>query len=443
MQSWRERLDDALFLKSRDMPPPWGPPLRMMRYPVALIRDWLGGEIGVRAMSLAYTTILSLVPLLVFIISVMKGLGARADMRYVLHQFLRPLGAAADQLTENIMQFVANMRGDVLGTIGFAFLAYTVMSTIQKVEASFNFLWRVSRPRSIARRLTEYLALMTVGPILLAVAVGLLGSAKHSPFTQWLDAMPPLAWTMAALGQLMPYVVVAIAFALMYGFVPNTHVEARAALIGGVSAGVVWALVGRLFAAFILYSSKMMAVYTSFAIVLTTLIWVHLSWLILLIGAQLAFYVQFPRYLRHGQKPVELTVAGRERVGLAVMYLIARDQRLGKICWTPDGLAEELDLPGLALEPLLACLERGGLIAAAGNERLEPARDPADIRLLDIVAAIRTDRRGPEVEARGALPADVLMSDMEAAVQRRLGDQTLGEWVAGATLPRSSSPRAE
>ena len=443
MSSWRERLDDALFVKSRDLPPPWGPPLRVLRYPAALIRDWLAGEIGIRAMSLAYTTILSLVPLLVFIISVMKGLGARADMRYVLHQFLRPLGAAADQLTENILQFVANMRGDVLGTIGFAFLAYTVMTTIQKVEASFNFVWRVSRPRSIARRLAEYLAVMTVGPILLAVAVGLLGSAQHSPFAQWLDAIPPLAWTMAALGQLMPYVVVAIAFALMYGFVPDTHVEARAALIGGMSAGVVWALVGRAFAAFILYSSHMVAVYTSFAIVVTTLIWVYLSWLILLIGAQLAFYVQCPQYLRHGQEPVELTVRGRERAGLAVMYLIAHDHRLGKVCWTPDGLAQELDVPGLALAPVLACLERGGLIAAAGNERLEPARDPAAIRLVDIVDAIRTDPLTPAVEVRGALPVDALMSDMEAAVHLRLSDRTLGDWVAGVTLPRWSSPRAE
>jgi len=284
---------------------------------------------------------------------------------------------------------------------------------------------------------------MTVGPILLAVAVGLLGSAQHSPFAQWLDAIPPLAWTMAALGQLMPYVVVAIAFALMYGFVPDTHVEARAALIGGMSAGVVWALVGRAFAAFILYSSHMVAVYTSFAIVVTTLIWVYLSWLILLIGAQLAFYVQCPQYLRHGQEPVELTVRGRERAGLAVMYLIAHDHRLGKVCWTPDGLAQELDVPGLALAPVLACLERGGLIAAAGNERLEPARDPAAIRLVDIVDAIRTDPLKPAVEVRGALPVDALMSDMEAAVHLRLSDRTLGDWVAGVTLPRWSSPRAK
>jgi membrane protein len=98
----------------------------------------------------------------------------------------------------------------------------------------------------------------------------------------------------------VPYVIVTIVFTFMYSFIPNTHVEFRAALIGGVTAGIIWALVGKVFTAFILYSSQMVAVYTGFAIVLTTLIWVYLSWLILLIGAQLAFYLQFPQYLRHG-----------------------------------------------------------------------------------------------------------------------------------------------
>src|ERR1700676_472014 len=183
MLHWLKRLEDGLFQKSRSMGPPWGAALRGLRYPAALIRDWLGGDISIRAMSLAYTTLLSLVPLLVFSFSILKGLGAHGDLRYILHEFFRPLGGAAEELTTSVMQFVTNMRGDVLGTIGLGFLVYTVITTIQKVEASFNFVWRVQRPRSFARRFTEYLSVMILAPILLAVIVGLLGSAEHSPFT--------------------------------------------------------------------------------------------------------------------------------------------------------------------------------------------------------------------------------------------------------------------
>ena len=163
----------------------------------------------------------------------------------------------------------------------------------------------------------------------------------------------------------------------MYSFIPNTHVELRAALIGGVTAGIIWALVGQVFTGVILYSSQMVAVYTGFAIVLTTLIWVYLSWLILLIGAQLAFYVQFPHYMRHGHDRVELSGSDREQIGLSIMYLIGRDFGGGKSYWSAGRLAAEFDLPGMALAPVLARLERAGLLVVTEKEQLVPGRDPA------------------------------------------------------------------
>src|SRR5271168_3694663 len=243
MFKWMKRLEDGLFQKSRGMDPRWGSVLRGLRYPAALIRDWLGGEISTRAMSLAYTTLLSLVPLMVFSFAILKGIGARGDLRFLLHEFFRPLGSAATELTESVMQFVANMRGELLGSIGLGFLVYTVIATIQKVEASFNFVWRVERSRSIGRRFIEYLSVMILGPILLAVAIGLLGSAAHSPVALWLHAVAPLAEILGVLGQILPYGIAAAVFTFMYAFIPNTRVQFRAALIGGVAAGIIWGLV--------------------------------------------------------------------------------------------------------------------------------------------------------------------------------------------------------
>lgn len=430
---WPERLEEGLFLKSRSMPAPWGPVLRLLRYPVAITRDWLAGEINVRAMSLAYTTLLSLVPLLVFSFSILKGLGARSDLRYLLGEFFRPMGAAAAQLTESVMQFVTNMRGDVFGSIGLAFLVYTVVTTIQKVEASFNFVWRVQRPRGFARRFTEYLSAMIIGPILLAVTIGLLGSAQHSPFALWLDAIPPLAWLMAVLGQFAPYALVTLVFTFMYAFIPNTRVRFRPAFIGGLTAGVIWALVGRVYTEVILYSSQMVAVYTGFAVVLTTLIWVYLSWLILLIGAQLAFYVQCPQNLRHGQDAVELTGCAREQAGLSVMYLIGRDYSTGSAYWTANGLAAELDIPGTALASVLQCLERGGLIVATEKDQLLPGRALDAIRLIDVVEAVRTLQPGRLlIDLRRLPPAARVMTEVDSAIRDRLAGRSLKDLIAAA-----------
>jgi membrane protein len=431
MLKWLERLEDGLFQKSRSMGPPWGATLRWLRYPAALIRDWLGGEISVRAMSLAYTTLLSLVPLMVFSFAILKGLGARGDLRFLVHEFFRPVGGAATELTESVMQSVANMRGELLGSIGLAFLVYTVIATVQKVETSFNFVWRVERPRSFGRRFTEYLSVMILGPILLAVAIGLLGTAEHSPFAQWLYAVAPFAAILGVLGRIVPYAIVTVVFTFMYSFIPNIHVQFRAALIGGVTAGIIWALVGKVFTAVILYSSQMVAVYTGFAIVLTTLIWVYLSWLILLIGAQLAFYVQYPQYLRHGQETIELTGSDREQAGLSIMCLIGRDYGAGKKYWNAGRLAAELDVPSIALAPVLARLERSGLIVATEKEQFVPGRDPEGILLADIVDAVRTLQIGRlTIEVHGVTTAAQVMREAETAVRERLGTRSLKDLIA-------------
>ena len=434
MPNWFERLEDVLFQKSRSMGPPWGATLRWLRYPAALTRDWLGGEIGVRAMSLAYTTLLSLVPLMVFSFAILKGLGARGDLKLILREFFRPMGGAATQLTESVMQFVVNMRGELLGSIGLGFLVYTVITTIQKVEASFNFVWRVERPRSFGRRFAEYLSVMILGPILLAVAIGLLVSAENSPFAQWLHAVAPLAGILGVLGQFVPYAIVTAVFTFMYSFVPNARVQFRAALIGGVTAGVIWALVGKVFTAVIVYSSQLVAVYTGFAIVLTTLIWVYLSWLILLIGAQLAFYVQFPQYLRHGQETIELCGRDREQMGLSIMYLIGRDYEAGGGYWDAGRLAAELDVPGIALGPVLARLERGGLIVVTEKEQYVPGRDPAGILLADILEAVRTLQIARlTIEVHRVNAGARVMREVEAAIRERLGARSLKDLIAAET----------
>jgi membrane protein len=436
MINWLESLEDQLFSGSRKMGPPWGATLRVARYPVAIIRDWLRGEISIRAMSLAYTTLLSIVPLLVFSFSILKGLGAKGDMRFILHEFFRPLGGGAEQLTESVMQFVQNMRGDLLGTIGLAFLVYTVITTIQKVENSFNYVWRVQRPRSFARRFTEYLSVMILGPLLLAVALGLLGTAEASPFARWVDAIGPLAWILHTGGQVVPYLIVTLVFTFMYVFIPKTKVQFRSALIGGVAAGAVWALVGQIFTAFIVYSSSLVAVYTGFAIVLTTLIWVYLSWLILLMGAQFAFYLQFPQYLRHGQEAIELTGRDREQVALSIMILIARDYAAGKTYWTAGRLAAELDIPSIAIAPVIASLEKGGMIVATEQEEFVPGRDIAGIWLTDILEVVRTLHTGRLAVAIHPIgPATEILDGMEAAARATMHERSLKDSILRESPP--------
>src|SRR5688500_18351997 len=110
-------------------------------------------------------------------------------------------------------------------------------------------------------------------------------------------------------------------------------------------------------AQFVASTSTTMVIYAGFAIVIVALIWLYVSWLILLLGAQLAFYVQNPQYLRPGRGVITLNSSMRERVALSIMYLIVCDYQTAKHSWTTNRLAEHLDLPGAALTPILDALE--------------------------------------------------------------------------------------
>jgi len=431
----RRRIEQLLFDRHAPMPlkqAEWL--LGFLRYPYALVRDLLTGELNLRAMGLVYTTLLSLVPLVAFAFAVLKGLGVHRDLEPLLFEFLRPIGERAGELTAQIMSFVEKVRGGVLGSLGLAFLLYTVVATLQKLEGAFNFAWHVERPRSVMRRISEYLSLMVIGPVFLVVAFGLLGAVAEHGTMRWLMSHEPLGTIIRGLGYAGPYLFVTGVFTFFYVFIPNTRVRLRPALAGGVTAGFLWAMSGAIFTKIVAASTNMVAIYAGFALFLAALIWIYLSWLILLIGAQLSFYMQNPRYLRAGQAPVRLTSCLRERLALSVMLLIARNFVSGAKPWRLRGLAEHLEVPGSALETVIEALEHAGLVTTTDEEEVLPARDLESIGMHDILTAVRDERQYETWllwRARTEPLADSIADSVEATIRERTTGMTLRELASG------------
>jgi len=402
-----------------------------LRYLYALMRDLGRGELGLRAMSLVYSTLFAIVPVIAVAFSVLKAFGYHRELEPVLFEFLRPLGAQGYDLTKNIMGFVENVQGTILGTLGFAFLLYTVVSMIQKTEASLNFVWHVERPRSLARRVSEYLVVMLIGPAITVLAMVLLARVEAS------DVMARLSGIAAGergnLGNLhlAPYVMVVSLFAFVYAYVPNTRVRLGPALVGAAFGGVLWAAVGAIFTRIVFYSAKTAAVYAGFAVVLLFLVWVYLSWLILLLGAQLSFYVQHPEHLRGGHEEVPLTSALRERIALAVMYLIGERFVAGGPRWTINGLAERLDVPGTMLDEIVSALQAHGLVLDVEDDTVAPARDLGAIPLDGILDAVRHETPDPRRPTPRPVPgADEAARIADDAVRSSLGGRSLRDLVA-------------
>jgi membrane protein len=430
-------LDWCFFGPAATRPGLFGLLVRTLSYPYAVVRDLWRGEINLRAMGLVYTTLLSLIPLLAFSFAILKVFGSHHSLEPIVYEFFRPVGdEVASQLTGKVMHFADRVSSGILGSVGFALLAWTLLGTINKVEDSFNYLWRVEQARSFARRIVEYLTLIVVGPLLLVVFIGLSQATIASAPVQEVARMPFMQRLPGVLIAIAPYVMVTAFFTGMYKFVPNTRVQWRPALAGALAGGVLWAAVGKMFTTFVVYSTRLTIVYAGFAIVVVALLWTYLGWLILLAGAQLSFYIQNPTYLRVGLRELRLSCVELEELALKMMYFIGQMHVTGSRRWTVNRIARELQLPGIAVAKMARGLEQAGLVMITDADELLCARDISRITVYEILDMARNQRSGHMAPRNTSVPAvDRLTANLDEQRRDRCGDLTLRDLLEES--PRS------
>jgi len=441
-------LDRCFFGTAAARPGALGTALRILQYPYAVVRDLSRGEINLRAMGLVYTTLLSFIPLLAFSFAILKIFGGHRDLQPIVYEFFRPVGeAAAAELTDRVMQFASHVSSGLVGSVGLALLAWTLVGTIKKVEDSFNFVWHVDHPRSFARRLAEYTSLLIAGPILLVGFLGLTHTALGSAPVQEVVSLPLLHRLRGASIALAPYAMVTAFFTALYMLVPNTRVQWRAALTGALVGGVLWAAVGKMFTAFVVYSTRLTIVYAGFAFVVAALLWTYFGWLILLAGAQLSFYVQNPAYLRLGLQQLRLSSVELEQLALKLMYFVGRTHVAGGRLWSVNRLANELGLPGIAVAQMVTALEHAGLLIVTDDDELVPARDTGGIGVNEILDIARNQSSGHLAPRYVPVPpVDRVLASVEEARRSRCGELTLRDLIDEVPRPaliteRKSSSR--
>jgi len=437
MSNWIwDRLDAAVFSRASGRRGALRAAARIGRYPYAVLRDLAAGEINMRATALVFTTVLSLVPLLAFSFIVIRQLGGHGgrDLQPIVMEFFRPVGAGADDMTREVLQFAGRLRRGVVGTVGIALLAWSLIGTIQKVEDSFNYVWRVPQPRSLGRRVAEFLSLLVVGPLLLGGFIALSHTAFIAGPVQLASSLP-LVKRLSSLGvHVAPYLMVTTLFTFLYMFIPNTRVRFAPALSGAVVAGVLWAAVGSIFTRFVEYSSRLTLVYAGFAAVVAVVTWTYFGWLILLSGAQLSFYIQNPSYLRFGLRQLHLSVVELEQLALTIAFLVGHNAATGRPRYTLDVLATDLGVTGVALAPLITALEQARVLKFSG-EQLQLARDPARLAVSDIIEAVRQQRSGKPVSRALEVPGvSDIVARVDAARRASCAGYTLQELLQTSPL---------
>jgi membrane protein len=401
--------------------------VRTIRLAVAVSLEFRHRLLDARAAGLVYTTLLSLVPFLAVVFSVLKAFGVHHQTEPVLAQLLEPLGPKGQEITQQVIAFVDNLEIGVLGVLGVAGLFYTTYSLINKVEQSLNAIWQVRHGRSWTRKFTDYLSVVLVGPVLVVTALGLLASVQSQTLVQRVLQFEPLGSSVVTLAKFVPFLLLAGVFSFIYKFVPNTQVRLGSALVGGASAAVLWGLAGMAFAKFVAGSGQYGAIYSGFAIVLLLLIWLYAAWLIVLVGAQVAFFHQHPTAYQSTLMWQQPTLALRERIALTVVAALTRRFLKGEGPIRPTELAGELRLAASLVEDQVDQLVKHGFLGRTTEPQgVTLIKPPESTSVTEVLDAVR------EVKASEALIPTHAKDPVADALSRR--DQAVEKALAGVTL---------
>ncbi|HEV2695270.1 MAG TPA: YhjD/YihY/BrkB family envelope integrity protein [Verrucomicrobiae bacterium] len=407
---------------------------RLAHFWTLVIRHFVRNRCLIRASALAYTSLLAMIPLLAVVISISTSLLKNADEDKFYQAIASiapptalpvtpaatnsaansnftddesaPAGTSAGtnaiatastlesqttvrkELAGELQKFVKNTQGASLGVTGLVAFVLIAITMLSRIEETFNDIWGVPRGRGWLTRVVLYWTAITLGPILLLIAISLAGGSQVQAVKDYFQQMPGLGNFIL---KLLPLLVLWLTFALIYQIVPNTKVQFPAALVGGMVAGTLWHannLFGFIYVSRTIQNSQM---YGKLALVPVFMLGLYFSWAILLFGAQVAYAFQNRAAYLQDKLAENVNQRGREFVALRIMTLIGQRFQTGLKPASVLQLATELGVPSRLTQQILRTLACAHLVTEVGGTEAGyvPARPLDTINAHHILLALR------------------------------------------------------
>lgn len=403
-------------------------------------RGFVNNRGPMRAAALAYTTLLALVPLLAVALSVSKNFlkETSADMvPRLLDTLVEKVAPQLDlvQAADNagreatvarIQSFIENIDAGALGTVGTLLLVVVALRLLTTIENTFNDIWGVQHGRSMWRKIIYYWSTITLGPLLLVGSVYLTGRVEY---LRQVGSLWSGTWVERAVLNLLPFVVLWIAFTLLYALMPNTAVRPRAAIIGGVVGGTLWQLNSLLSTLYVSRVVSYSAIYGGLGVLPIFLVGLYFSWLIVLFGAQVSFAAQHVQAFLQQRRTEQFDQAARELVACRLVLAACRCFLTGAPPPRVDQLAAELEVPIPLLNQVVHRLAQAGLLVevADGDRGLVPGRAPATITVADVTQTLRSSAGAPSSPAE---PVGQALAELQGAARAAPANRTFAQLAA-------------
>jgi len=392
-------------------------------------RDVMLGQTQLYAMSLVYITLQSVIPILALTVSLLKSLGYQDKLAPIISEFLSPMGAKGEELSQQIFSFIDSINIAVLGGFGILVLLYTATSLFRRVEGALNYIWQYAHQRSMVEQFNHYLKIVVLAPVFLILVAGVVPFIVNSKLVDYLVSLDVVSAALWIGIRLLPFLITVGVIAVFFRVIPNTPVKIRAAVAGALVSAFFWKLSGMLFSTFAMSSARYEVIYSGFAIAILLLIWLFLSWLIFLIGANFSFYWQNPRAVHVSRDQLNISGVEQRRIAFQVMVIVGKKFQEGRHGCSMSELVHELGFSESVLSPLLMRLVENGLLLKGKDKKDEylPGGDTDTIMLRDIILAV--DGSIPQ-EGRNTAINDLFRAEAEQRNQL-FGDRSLRSILDG------------
>ncbi len=345
-----------------------------------------------KASALTYYTILSIVPIAAMAFGIGKGFGFDKNME----QYLISLFADKQDIVDMIIEFsesmLAKTQGGLIAGIGIVVLLWTVIKVMGNIESAFNEIWSVNKQRSFTRKLSDYLTIMLLAPICLIVSYSVTSyiSDLISTMAQQIEWVSKFNGLISFGMKLLPYSLLWFAFAILYLVMPNTKVEFKAALISGIITGIAFQVIQYFYFEFQVGVSNYNAIYGSFAAIPLFLVWLQMSWTIILLGAGIAYSIQNVKNFEYEMEVSKLSPQLKTKLALLILHSITQRFTNAEAPQSSLEISEDTEIPHRITKLVLSALVDAELVhEVKTSDEQSFAYAPAfDIEKMDLQSCI-------------------------------------------------------
>ena len=411
---------DIWRIRLRDIPRSKSFFLKLLRILILAVRGFDEDRCQLRASALTFYSLLSIVPVVAIIFGIAKGFGFQEGLEKELLDKFSEHQAVLVQVMEFAKSLLETTQGGLIAGIGLAVLFWTVIKVLGSIERSFNNVWGVKNSRPWSRKFTDYMSVLLIAPILFILSSSLMVfiTSQVTFITEKFALLGYFSSLIFFLLKLLPYCIVWILFTFIYIFMPNTKVKYTSGLVGGIVAGTVYQLVQWGYIAFQVGVAKYNAIYGSFAALPLFLVWLQLSWLVVLFGAEICFSHQNVDTYEFEPDCLNVSVSFKKLLSLRIVHLLVKNFSAGKASLAGHQIAHTLEVPIRLVRQILFELVESGIlseVATQDNEEItyQPGRDSDSLTIQYVIDAL--EKRGVDsIPTSQTEAAQVLSESLQA-----------------------------